>query len=118
MVEQVAFPFDGESDIDELDVIGASSPTRSTTVVGDATPPDRRAPGKLKLDTIIIPARKGKRSRTPSLSGKPDSRVGTQKKQKMEDKKAVSLCLGRLVGMELTVSLRHVSVSVRIVMSM
>lgn len=86
-VEQVAFPFEGESDIDELDVIGAS--TRSTTVVGDATPPDN-TPRKLKPDTLIIPARKAKRSRTPSLSERDDPHGGTQKKQKMENKKAVS----------------------------
>lgn len=97
-VEQVGFPFDNESDIDELDVIGASSSTRSTTVVGDATPPDH-TPSKLKLDTLIIPACKSKRSRAPSLTEKGGPHAGIQKKQKMEDKKAVSAfltCTSRL----------------------
>ena len=88
-VDKVAFPFDGESDIDELDVIGASSPTRSTTLVGDATPPDHTA-RKVKLDALIVPARNTKRSRTSSLSEKEDPLAGTRKKQKMENKKAVS----------------------------
>ena len=78
MLGHVAFPFDGESEIDELDVIGASSSTRSTTVVGDATPPSTS-----KLDTVVIPARNGKRL----LS---EREGGIQKKQKLEDKKAVS----------------------------
>jgi SWI/SNF-related matrix-associated actin-dependent regulator of chromatin subfamily A member 5 len=94
--EKVAFPFDGESDIDELDVIGPFSPTRSTTVVGDATPPDHTA-RQVKLDTLIIPARKSKRSRTPSLVEKDDPHAGIQKKQKMENKKAVSPFLPRNV---------------------
>ena len=93
-VEKVAFPFDGVSDIDELDVIGASSPTRSTTVVGDATPPDHTS-RKVKLDALIIPAPKSKRSRTPSLSEKDGPLAGTQKKQKMDDKKSVSPFLPR-----------------------
>ncbi|KAF8554251.1 hypothetical protein OG21DRAFT_1497134 [Imleria badia] len=79
-----AFPFDGESDIDELDVIRALSSTRSTTVVGDATPPH-----DLKLDTIVIPARNGKRS----LPEKDDPHTGVQKKQKLEDKKALTIVI-------------------------
>lgn len=85
-VEQVAFPFYGESDTDELDVIDAS--TRSTTVVGDATPPNK-TPRKMKLDTLIIPAPKGKRLRTHSLSEKDNPLAGNRKKQKMENRKAV-----------------------------
>ncbi|KAF8126339.1 P-loop containing nucleoside triphosphate hydrolase protein [Boletus edulis] len=91
-VEDVAFPFEGESDIDELDVIGASSSTRSTTVVGDVTPPGH-ASAKLKLNTLIIPARKGKRSRSRSLSDKDGPQADTQKKQKVEDKKALTIVI-------------------------
>lgn len=83
-VEDVALPFEGESDIDELDVIGAS--TRSTTIAGDATPPDKT---ELKPITLVIPPRKGKRSRTPSVSRK-DALLAVQKKQKVGHKKAVS----------------------------
>lgn len=118
-VEQAAFPFHEESDIDELDVIGASGSTRSTTVVGDVTPRDHHVSRKLTLDTIIIPARKDKRSRTPSLSEKDDPHAGIQKKQKIEGKKAVgaflpiihvctpatdmspSLCLARIASLRL-----------------
>lgn len=89
-VAQVALPFEDGSDIDELDVIGVS--TRSTTVVGDATPPDD-ATRKLKPDTLIIPARRSKRTRVPSLTERNDPHAGTQKKQKMETKKGVSASL-------------------------
>lgn len=88
-IEHVVFPFDGESDIDELDVIGTSSSTRSTTVVGDATPPDH-TPRTRKFETLIIPARKDKRSRMPSFSENDEPHARIQKKQKMDGKKAVS----------------------------
>ncbi|KAN0080357.1 P-loop containing nucleoside triphosphate hydrolase protein [Tylopilus felleus] len=91
-VEDVAFPFDGELDIDELDVIGASNSTRSTTVLGDATPPGYTPP-TFKLDTLVIPARKTKRSRTPSLSEKEGPLMITLKKQKIEDKKALTIVI-------------------------
>ncbi|KAG9310832.1 P-loop containing nucleoside triphosphate hydrolase protein [Chiua virens] len=83
--------FDSEFGTDELDVIGASSLTRSTTVVGDATPPDH-TPHKLKLDTIIIPPRNAKRARTLSISEN-DAPVETQKKQKMQNKKALTIVI-------------------------
>lgn len=91
-LEQFLFPFGEDSDIDELDVIGASSSsTRSATVVGDATPPTSH---KLKFDTLVIPASKGKRSRTLSEQDGPHAWI--RKKQKMGDKKAVSLFLSNL----------------------
>ena len=113
-VEDVAFPFDGELDIDELDVIGASNSTRSTTVLGDATPPGYTPP-TFKLDTLVIPARKTKRSRTPSLSEKEGPLMVTLKKQKIEDKKAVSPNLGRFPCdvAQLTCPMSHVSISRR-----
>jgi SWI/SNF-related matrix-associated actin-dependent regulator of chromatin subfamily A member 5 len=75
-------------DADELDVIGASSSTRSTTVIGDATPPHQVKQQIISEEISERISATGKRTRTTSFPGD-EGVTAVQKKQKMENKKVV-----------------------------
>ncbi|KAF8838568.1 hypothetical protein BDN67DRAFT_73595 [Paxillus ammoniavirescens] len=80
-------------DADEFDVIGASSSTtRSTTVIGDATPPHLEKQQIISEEISERISATGKRIRTTSFSG--DGGVASvQKKQKMENKKVNTIVI-------------------------
>ncbi|KIJ64208.1 hypothetical protein HYDPIDRAFT_28649 [Hydnomerulius pinastri MD-312] len=84
-IDTALMKIDLDDEADELDVIGVSSSTRSTTVVGDTTPPydDKHKIASMDASGFADGGRvTGKRTRTTSFSGE------GQKKQKMQDKKA------------------------------
>ncbi|KIJ13016.1 hypothetical protein PAXINDRAFT_163783 [Paxillus involutus ATCC 200175] len=79
-------------DADELDVIGASSSTRSTTVIGDATPPHQVKQQIISEEISERISATGKRTRTTSFPGD-EGVTAVQKKQKMENKKVNTIVI-------------------------
>lgn len=90
-----------DAEPDELDVIASSR--SSTTLIGDGSPPVEEEKPTIRLR--VSPSRNdlqsgenilmtGKRTRTTSFSAT-DNGANSQKKQKMQDKKAVR-CYGSL----------------------
>ncbi|KAF9219876.1 hypothetical protein BS17DRAFT_371007 [Gyrodon lividus] len=87
----------GKLNTDEINVIGASSSTRSTTVIGDATPPHEDKHQIISKDISKRISVTGKRTRTTSFSDDADvsdgADVAVQKKQRTQDKKANTIVI-------------------------